>query len=104
MELQKGVAYFAPGGKQMLIEGTSTKPNKITKVIPVYYHRVLMSHFNLFLLFKQDVLAIILTGMGSDGKIGCEDLKGKGATIWAQDQALLLFMACRKHWQVRDFF
>ena len=24
--------------------------------------------------------------MGSDGKIGCEDLKGKGATIWAQDQ------------------
>ena len=90
MELQKGVAYFAPGGKQMLIEGTSTKPKiKITEGdSSLYYHPCVDVTFqSVSPIFKQDVLAIILTGMGSDGKIGCEDLKGKGATIWAQDQA-----------------
>lgn len=90
MELQKGVAYFAPGGKQMVIEGTSTKPKiKITEGdSSLYYHPCVDVTFqSVSPIFKQDVLAIILTGMGSDGKIGCDDLKGKGATIWAQDQA-----------------
>ena len=32
------------------------------------------------------VLGIILTGMGADGCEGCNKLKGRGATIWAQDQ------------------
>jgi len=36
--------------------------------------------------FGGDVLGIILTGMGADGREGCRLLKDKGATIWAQDQ------------------
>jgi two-component system chemotaxis response regulator CheB len=32
------------------------------------------------------VLAIVLTGMGSDGKLGAEKLKAKGAAIWAQNE------------------
>jgi len=37
-------------------------------------------------IFKDNVLAIILTGMGSDGKDGSRMLKAKGSTIWAQDE------------------
>ena len=33
------------------------------------------------------MLGVILTGMGSDGREGSRMLKGKGATIWAQDEA-----------------
>jgi two-component system chemotaxis response regulator CheB len=34
-----------------------------------------------------ETLAIILTGMGSDGRDGCQAIKQLGGTIWAQDQA-----------------
>ena len=33
------------------------------------------------------VLAIILTGMGADGRDGAKLLKDQGASIWAQDEA-----------------
>ena len=35
----------------------------------------------------EKVLAIILTGMGADGRDGARLLKDQGATIWAQDEA-----------------
>ena len=38
-------------------------------------------------IYQGDVLAVILTGMGSDGREGSRMLKSKGATIWAQDEA-----------------
>lgn len=37
--------------------------------------------------FGRKALAIILTGMGSDGKEGAQLLKQAGGTIWAQDEA-----------------
>ena len=37
-------------------------------------------------IFGGNVLSIILTGMGSDGREGARMLKAKGATIWAQDE------------------
>ena len=37
-------------------------------------------------IYGGDVLSIILTGMGSDGREGCEALHRKGAKVWAQDQ------------------
>ncbi|MDF1642826.1 MAG: chemotaxis response regulator protein-glutamate methylesterase [Pseudomonadales bacterium] len=36
--------------------------------------------------YSQKVLAIVLTGMGSDGRIGARKLHQKKATIWAQDE------------------
>jgi two-component system chemotaxis response regulator CheB len=33
------------------------------------------------------VLAIVLTGMGADGREGSRALKGQGAQVWAQDAA-----------------
>ena len=37
--------------------------------------------------FAGDVLAVVLTGMGADGREGARLLKSAGSTIWAQDEA-----------------
>jgi two-component system chemotaxis response regulator CheB len=38
-------------------------------------------------VYGAGVLAVVLTGMGSDGLIGCRILRGLGASVLAQDQA-----------------
>lgn len=37
-------------------------------------------------VFAGNVLGVILTGMGADGREGSRMLKARGATIWAQDE------------------
>ncbi|GMM71397.1 chemotaxis response regulator protein-glutamate methylesterase [Alteromonas gracilis] len=89
--LKPGHAYLAPGGKQMLIENIGlsksiviTDANASEKVN--YKPSVDLTFGSLAKAFGGDVLGIILTGMGADGREGCRLLKDKGATIWAQDQ------------------
>ncbi|KXO14228.1 Chemotaxis response regulator protein-glutamate methylesterase CheB [Moritella sp. JT01] len=86
--LQPGVAYLAPGGKQVLIE---SKAGGFTlKVIESpaginYKPSVDISFGSAAQLYHDKVLAIVLTGMGADGRDGAKLLKQKGSTIWAQD-------------------
>ena len=40
-----------------------------------------------FQLNQGKTLALVLTGMGSDGREGARELKKQGATIWSQDEA-----------------
>mgnify|MGYP001943586115 CR=1 FL=1 len=35
--------------------------------------------------FRDKVLAVVLTGMGADGREGAKLLRQRGSTIWAQD-------------------
>ena len=35
----------------------------------------------------RDVLGVILTGMGADGRQAAQLLKRKGGTLWSQDEA-----------------
>jgi len=37
--------------------------------------------------YGSGVLAIVLTGMGSDGMLGCRAVRQQGGFVWAQDQA-----------------
>jgi len=89
-ELKPGHAYVAPGGKQMVIDNSGTKTK--LKIIDDDSKRVAfkpsvdITFASAAKVFGQYVLGIILTGMGSDGKDGCRLLKGKGATIWSQDE------------------
>ncbi|XPF96155.1 protein-glutamate methylesterase/protein-glutamine glutaminase [Colwellia sp. RE-S-Sl-9] len=89
-ELKPGNAYVAPGGKQMVIDGTNSKAK--LKIIDDLSERVAfkpsvdVTFASAAKVFGENVLAIILTGMGSDGKDGCRLLKNKGATIWSQDE------------------
>lgn len=89
--LKPGVAYLAPGGRQMLVEG-SVRDARI-KVIDgdrqdhlLFKPSVDLTFDSISKVFRGDVLGLILTGMGADGKEGCKTLKEQGAKIWAQDE------------------
>jgi len=88
--LKAGCAYLAPGGRQMLISGTENtakikimddNSEKIT-----FKPSVDISFGSAAKVYGGNVLGIILTGMGVDGRDGARMLKSKGATIWAQDE------------------
>lgn len=90
-ELKAGWAYLAPGGKQMVAERRGAQ--QVLRIIddgknPASYRpSVDITFTSLADLFGGQVLGLILTGMGADGREGCRALSKKGASIWAQDQA-----------------
>ena len=61
----------------------------LTQSPPVNHCRpaVDMLFASLAAVYRQSVLAVILTGMGSDGLAGCRLLRAAGSTVLAQDQA-----------------
>nr|WP_086941092.1 chemotaxis response regulator protein-glutamate methylesterase [Thaumasiovibrio occultus] len=87
--LQPGVAYLAPGGLQMMIDGRGA--NARLKILDSgdrmnYKPCVDVTFGSAAKVFGGDVLAMVLTGMGADGRDGARMLKEHGATIWAQDE------------------
>ncbi|QTH63783.1 chemotaxis response regulator protein-glutamate methylesterase [Psychrosphaera ytuae] len=88
--LKAGHAYLAPGGKQMLLEGRSGKASLVIRDDDserlTYKPSVDLTFASAAKTYAGDVLAIILTGMGADGREGCRMLKQRGATVWAQDE------------------
>lgn len=88
--LRPGHAYLAPGGKQMLLEGRG--PGARLRIIEGndkvnYKPCVDITFASAAKTYGDKVLAIVLTGMGADGRDGARLLKEQGATIWAQDEA-----------------
>jgi two-component system chemotaxis response regulator CheB len=88
--LEAGTAYLAPGGKQMMIEANG-QGARIHVAEPegnqTYKPSVDITFSSLNKVFPGKTLAIILTGMGADGRSGASELKQAGSTIWAQDEA-----------------
>ncbi len=88
--LQSGTVYVAPGGKQMLVKRNGvggriyiTDANTEMNYKPsldITFRSLATSHK------ANDILAIVLTGMGSDGCEGARELKKLGATVWVQDK------------------
>lgn len=88
--LEPGLALLAPGGEQMVIEkrgGQSivriigSEPNQNYKpCVNVTFTSVAKN-------YPGTALAIVLTGMGADGREGAKLMKQGGAQIWAQDEA-----------------
>ncbi|WP_298440409.1 chemotaxis response regulator protein-glutamate methylesterase [uncultured Ferrimonas sp.] len=88
--LRPGTAYLAPGGKQMLLEGTGAAARLVIRDGDEkinYKPSVDITFGSASRIFGGDALAVILTGMGADGREGCRMLQRHGATIWAQDAA-----------------
>jgi two-component system chemotaxis response regulator CheB len=87
--LHPGTAYLAPGGQQMLLKG---RPGRFYLHIEegdpnqTYKPCVDLTFNSIARICPAETLAIILTGMGSDGRDGCQTIKQLGGTIWAQDQ------------------
>lgn len=87
--LRPGVAYLAPGGKQMMIDGRpgAAKLRIIDGGERMNYKPCVDVTFgSAAKIFGDKVLSMVLTGMGADGREGARMLKSAGATIWAQDE------------------
>jgi two-component system chemotaxis response regulator CheB len=88
--LKPGHAYLAPGGKQMIIDGTENAAK--LRILEDNSERIAfkpsvdISFASAAKVFGGNVLGVILTGMGADGRDGSRLLKSKGATIWSQDE------------------
>ena len=88
--LQPGTAYLAPGGKQMTLGG---RGNQVTLHVAesdpgeTYKPSVDITFSSISKVYPAETLAVVLTGMGADGREGARALKQLGSTIWAQDEA-----------------
>ncbi len=87
--LRSGQAYLAPGGKQMVVERSGAETViriKESASDQTYKPSVDVSFGSAARLYGNSVLAVILTGMGADGKMGAQALKNGGSTVWSQDE------------------
>jgi len=89
MRLEAGLALLAPGGRQMrfsrhagtvLARVTDSPPENGCRPSADYMFRAASAAFD------GAVLCVVLTGMGRDGFLGCEESKAAGAAILAQDE------------------
>ncbi|MGM0676745.1 protein-glutamate methylesterase/protein-glutamine glutaminase [Ectothiorhodospira marina] len=88
--LQPGLALLAPGGQQMQVEcrGGQSRVRITESAADQHYRPCVDVTFNsAAACFRGDALAIVMTGMGADGREGARLLKRCGSTVWAQDEA-----------------
>ncbi|MFO8024587.1 chemotaxis response regulator protein-glutamate methylesterase [Thiohalophilus sp.] len=88
--LKPGWAYLAPGGKQMLLQGRGSRAN--LQIVDAdesqtYKPSVDITFESISKVYPGETLAVIMTGMGADGREGARSLKQMGSNIWAQDEA-----------------
>lgn len=88
--LNSGEVFVAPGGMQMELNSYGgqrkilIKKKQSGEIYSPCADTTLTSIAN---FFSGNVLTVVLTGMGSDGKEGVRKLKQKKMTVWAQDEA-----------------
>src|SRR3989338_3385630 len=85
--LRPGLALLAPGCKQMMVDQRG-----MVKILPGderlnYKPCVDITFGSAAKSFGDKVLAVVLTGMGADGREGARLLKQSGSQVWAQDEA-----------------
>lgn len=88
--LLPGAVWIAPGDYHMMVTGlrstcslqlTQTPPeNSCRPSVDVLFQAAAQ-------VFRQGVLAVVMTGMGQDGLRGAEAVRGLGGRVWAQDLA-----------------
>lgn len=89
MPLEPGHAYIAPGGKHMLLRragpsaalhiNEAPPENSCRPSADVLFRSVAAA-------YGAGTLAVVLTGMGTDGLNGCEAVRAAGGRVLAQDQ------------------
>lgn len=86
--LVKGQVLLAPGGKQLVFDQKNrnhvlalpnTKELNYAPCVDVLFASAVRD-------LNKKTLALVLTGMGSDGREGARLLKKNGATVWVQDE------------------
>lgn len=89
-QLMPGHVLIAPGGKQMkvakederiIVQITDDPPENSCRPSVDYLFRSVTE------IYQGNAIGVIMTGMGSDGTMGCREMKRHGAAIIAQDEA-----------------
>lgn len=88
--LRKGYAYIAPGDFHMEVRGTpvgvrihlhqGAPENHCRPSVDVLFRSVAKC-------YGMKAVGVIMTGMGSDGYLGCQSLRAAGGIVIAQDEA-----------------
>lgn len=88
--VRPGEVWIAPGGKHMqvvkkgiqkqLMLNSDPPVNSCRPAADVLFQSVVP-------IYKQKILAVVLTGMGKDGAVGCEEIKKAGGAAIAQDKS-----------------
>jgi len=90
MKLVAGHVYIAPGGMQLSVEnenGQLLARIKEPNAEQIYRPCIDIALASVARSVGDGACAIIMTGMGADGREGARALKKAGGTIWAQDEA-----------------
>ncbi|MFX0003322.1 MAG: chemotaxis-specific protein-glutamate methyltransferase CheB [Candidatus Hodarchaeota archaeon] len=94
-EILPGIAYLCPGGKHMKVVLRNNKPCiKIFKGEPVNFciPSVDVLFVSVAEVYKNQILGILLTGLGDDGAAGLEAIKkGGGTTIAESEQTCVVY-------------
>ncbi|HBA66032.1 MAG TPA: chemotaxis response regulator protein-glutamate methylesterase [Methylococcaceae bacterium] len=87
--LEPGTALVAAGGMQLELKGSDVRKSIVLRpkiAGEIYSPCADITLASVARHFHDAVLAIVLTGMGSDGKEGARKLKQAGSIVWAQNE------------------
>jgi two-component system chemotaxis response regulator CheB len=88
--LLPGTVHLAPGDRHLVVRATPRGPvTALTQDPPENFCRPAVDPLfrSAVAAYKGAVLAVVLTGMGSDGRAGAGDVRAAGGTVLVQDQA-----------------
>lgn len=88
-KVNPGTVYIAPGDHHMTVENNQGNYFiKLNETPPVNYSRpsVDVLFESLATAYQEHILAVVMTGMGKDGLMGCQKIKEHSGLIYTQDQ------------------
>ncbi|MBQ4378611.1 MAG: hypothetical protein II821_05375 [Treponema sp.] len=91
-EAKPGIVYMAPADKHLVIDFVRQNGNPILKLSDEEPERFLRPAVNKLFRsaaknYKKNCLAVLLTGMGSDGAEGCREICENGGWTIAEDKS-----------------
>ena len=88
--VKPGQVLIAPGGRQLNLRQAGGEVRVVISEGDAALHYkpcADITFSSVASVYGGKTLALVLTGMGSDGREGARELKKQGATIWSQDEA-----------------
>lgn len=88
-QLRPGHVYIAPGDHHLVLErGAAAPRTRLSDAPPVNYCRPAVDVLfgSAVEVLGGDLLAVVLTGMGADGRTGCDAVVEAGGTVLVQDE------------------
>lgn len=91
-EILPGCVYIAPGDYHLKVyqfSGSGKLGVNLTKDPPVAGHRPSVDAMfeSVAKEFNSKIVAVVMTGMGSDGTEGCKKIKNRGGVVIAEDKS-----------------